>query len=654
MIEASNDLSNGAGAFSHHSAKDLPPSAAIHQLSPSASARFNANDTSWRPINTPHSAGLDIATTAIYEGQVDISNPETLSQVVHEYTGATVNYAEWSERERSAALAGLVRDVATERDWLAGWTCLSKAAPNCGLWARLTEDVSTSVDVYHRVKLSYTPRPVVEDLTIEVVSQPDPHSLYQLGPKSLGGHEWKTDPSFDAVKNTWTSSGFGAVAPCTLFGWAGLFRKVVLPEHISQMISMQLLGTVDYDFDQIDDHKPGMSRSGTVAGRNCILRGSPLQGGAMVALLNHDLQHCVRDIQLGWARGGLGATIEGPTNISPREWTMALSGDCAALTPYGYIPEGDYDPSQAGQFTSVLVANLHDLLYDHGASNRMSGMMYTAGAGLAKDDIAVAYSVGMLDAIARRILDLPGEKGLLFGDSVYMITFSWAPFNTRYRTWERFIKYTRLLRASSSPDAARILDLSSRGKVLAVTDQDLETIPARDSWRAAMDQSSPSRLTPRNTQVYTLPPASVVFDKHGINPPSICSSCTSLYQAAVSEENQLHAIPGIPQTVTALDSVNFAAGLRRIATLAAAEDACCEACACKLGAWADKFAYKVLVTMMASEPGSSPRDWMLENYLVVCATLWPVCIISILSGFDLVVNAKFELGAMGERDAVDC
>ena len=69
------------------------------------------------------------------------------------------------------------------------------------------------------------------------------------------------------------------------------------------------------------------------------------------------------------------------------------------------------------------MTNLHDLLYDHGSSNNTSGMMYTAGAGLAMNDIAVAYSVGMVDAIARRIRD--GED-VISGDSVYMITFSWA------------------------------------------------------------------------------------------------------------------------------------------------------------------------------------------------------------------------------------
>lgn len=286
-------------------------------------------------------------------------------------------------------------------------------------------------------------------------------------------------------------------------------------------------------------------------------------------------------------------------------------------------------------------------------------MMYTAGAGVAKEDIAVAYSVGMLDAIARRIRDLPAGSDLLFGDSVYMITFSWAPFNTRYRTWERFIKYTRLLQASSSPEASRILALSRRGKVLAVDDNDLEKIPVRDSWTAAMDKSSPSRLTPRITQAYTLAPAAVVFDKHRMSPSGLCSRCEPLYHACIGSETQIHAISGMPQTVLEQDSVNIAAGIRRVATLAAgegrsSEDNCCQECACRLGAWADKFAYKVLVAMMASEPASSPQDWMLENYLVICATLWPVSVITVLSGFDLVANAKFEPGAMGERDAVDC
>lgn len=221
-----------------------------------------------------HSAfGLNIATTAIFEGQVDISDPITLSKVVEEYTGTTINFEELSEKERSTSLACLVWDVAAEQDWLAGWVYLSKAAPKCGLWSRLIEDVSTSVDVYHRVELKEAERSKVEDLVIEVVSKPDPASLSQIGPKSLGGHEWKTDKMFDEVKGKWTSAGFGVVAPCTLFGWAGLFKKVVKPDDVPQMISMQLLGTVDYDFDKNDNHKAGMGRSGAVAGRNCIACG---------------------------------------------------------------------------------------------------------------------------------------------------------------------------------------------------------------------------------------------------------------------------------------------------------------------------------------------------------------------------------------------
>lgn len=39
-----------------------------------------------------------------------------------------------------------------------------------------------------------------------------------------------------------------------------------MPNDIAQMISMQLLGTVDYDFDKNDDHKLGMSRSGWSSG----------------------------------------------------------------------------------------------------------------------------------------------------------------------------------------------------------------------------------------------------------------------------------------------------------------------------------------------------------------------------------------------------
>ncbi|OJJ57279.1 hypothetical protein ASPSYDRAFT_69487 [Aspergillus sydowii CBS 593.65] len=174
----------------------------------------------------------------------------------------------------------------------------------------------------------------------------------------------------------------------------------------------------------------------------------------------------------------------------------------------------------------------------------------------------------------------------------------------------------------------------------------------------------PPRLVKQRNLVLPLP-------RRGLDGPALLSphlvpgsqerQCRGLWNqiAASSGLTQIHAISGMPQSVSQRDSVNIAAGIRRVATFTTAKDRSCEGntcqeCACKIGAWADKFAYKVLVALMARAPESSSQEWMLENDLVICPTLWPVSVISILSGFDLVANAEFEPGAMGERDVVDC
>lgn len=102
MIGVSNQIGNGV--ITHPTAKDENPLIC-----------FTASNAPWQLLNTPHSTGLDIVTTAIFEGQVDIADPTTLAKAVQEYTGAAVDYGQVSEKERSASLAGLVRHVAVEQ-----------------------------------------------------------------------------------------------------------------------------------------------------------------------------------------------------------------------------------------------------------------------------------------------------------------------------------------------------------------------------------------------------------------------------------------------------------------------------------------------------------------------------------------------------------
>lgn len=66
MVDVAPQLRSGAA--SHFFGKYANESIDAHRLSPTALTRFKANDFSWREMNTEHSLGLNIATTAIFDG----------------------------------------------------------------------------------------------------------------------------------------------------------------------------------------------------------------------------------------------------------------------------------------------------------------------------------------------------------------------------------------------------------------------------------------------------------------------------------------------------------------------------------------------------------------------------------------------------------
>ncbi len=232
-----------------------------------------------------------------------------------------------------------------------------------------------------------------------------------------------------------------------------------------------------------------------------------------------------------------------------------------------------------------------------------------------------------------------------------MIAGPWNPFNTRYRAWERCIKYTRQLQQSKSSEAKAILDLAHQDLVLK--DCDLSVDVAKE-WARAM-HSSESALVTRATATYFIPSiAHELFDSPGVPKPELCAKCgppfEALMNAATTEE--IHAIGGLPEIITGCRAAGLAAGIRR-AVLWASTDGCCDICASRIGYWTDATAYTVLSALMHDEPLVGPLTWSLQNYFVGAVTLWPIELPVLLSSFDLVAKLSSEDGAMGDRDIVD-
>jgi hypothetical protein len=213
------------------------------------------------------------------------------------------------------------------------------------------------------------------------------------------------------------------------------------------------------------------------------------------------------------------------------------------------------------------------------------------------------------------------------------------------------VKYTRQLKASKSAEAKRIIEASKQCLVFVGSDIEGDVASA---WSRTWAPGAEDRLVGRRVHTYTPPAAPEVFQIPGVTLPYLCRYCEELFNAALTDpDDEIHAIPGLPKTVTSSSAVSLAAAIRRGAILATSAQ-CCDTCACRIGAWGDSAAYKVLVALMKSEPELSSKEWLLQNYLVACLDFFPVSIPTILSCFDMVGELTYENGAMGDRDVVDC
>ncbi|KAJ7509532.1 hypothetical protein B0H11DRAFT_1960016 [Mycena galericulata] len=529
-------------------------------------------------------------------------------------------------------------------------TVTSQAGAACRLCtgvalpAGFVADVITSIKVYDTIlpaapTLVSTPT----DLHMTITRGHFLDSLYHVAPKNFGGKGWITSEEYLSAQRTWSNTGFEPLTPCMSFGWLGVQRKTISREDVDHCDAMMLLGAVDYDLDRVETFGTGFTGAIDIAKRHIAEAGTRMQGAALVALINYDLQKYVRPIQEKWVKAGRGAANSGPQAFSPDDWVSALIADGAAICPYGYENPAFYTQSKLGAFVAILVCNTHDLLYDLATSNLMSSVMYAAAAGVTKADLHCIFTTSFTDVFARRICASGDVRNVIFGENALLMIGAWAGFGERYRTWERFVKYSRQIARSSSADARNITDRAAQQTVLA----DCNLLNA---WHDLTTKAHHD-IVPRVTVAY-VPSAAPEMAK---DLPDLCSTCMPKFLHAVDafESDEIHAIEGLPASVGKCSAVARAAVIRRTAIFATSES-CCDVCACRIGCWGDVTSHRVLTALIAVERTISSAEWLLQCYAVWAVMTAPVSIATVLSGFDLCCKVMQDEGAMGVRDVLDC
>jgi len=119
---------------------DTPPSKALSSV---AASRLLKEQSTLCGLHADFTMGLEAATRAIWNAANEICNPATLSQVIKEYTGRKINVANVNH-----TLASLIREVANEHGWLAGWKCFASTCPDSGMHKELIDDGMYSAVAY--------------------------------------------------------------------------------------------------------------------------------------------------------------------------------------------------------------------------------------------------------------------------------------------------------------------------------------------------------------------------------------------------------------------------------------------------------------------------------------------------------------------------
>jgi hypothetical protein len=619
--------------------------------------RLEAGDFKLYDIESKTAKGLHTITKAMYESDTEVTEPASIAAAWKLYTGRDIDLAAQSPRQRNVRLACLIRDACVTGGWLAGWNLLLLACPNVGLNPRLVQDVNIGSSVYARLSRSSRKQQPI-DIRMEVGPNAIYDSVYIVGPKSLGGTAWKESKEYAAVleRDTWRDKGYlKGFSPCIAYGWIAVQIKAVPAEVSPDTMRLQLLNTADYDLDYGDENKVGFENGFLMGAYHALKPGTLMQGAAYVGMLSYDFQTYVRTVQMQWVASKSGAWNNGFADASPSEFAATQVADCAALVPFGLESHSLYNRSRTGMITGMMQLQCHDLLFDTGCSNRVSTVAYSEACGVGKYNMHTAFTIGFYEAIGRYFLDslLKDGEGVVppYGYAACMIAGPWNPFNTRYRAWERCIKYSKQLQRSKYPEAKFVLELASKDLVLRDCDLSIEV---GKEWARAV-HSDMSDFVPRTAVSYFIPSiAHELFDSPGVPMPELCAKCGPKFEKLMRNpaKEEIRAIKDLPEIITSCRAAGLAAGIRR-AVIWSCTDEPCDACASRIGCWTDATAYTVLSALMHDEPLVGPSTWSLQNYFVGAVTLWPIELPVLLGGFDMLAKMSFDDGAMGDRDIVD-
>lgn len=602
-------------------------------------------------LHYPHFQ-LIIGVMPAFPDKYDSESCSNLTERSSEKWGLDIVFDNYDQSARDTLAQ--VKLEALNNGILAGWKSLSEMLPQWGLHPQMVTDALTTIKIYQSVSVEDNVNRSSE-IRMTVKSSPSPESLAEIGPKSMGGKAWESSASYMELQKTWNCLTATSLPPCPVWIWIGMIMKVVSKDHQRHVGTLHMMSTVDYDLDRNSSTKTGFAHTMDIAAECVASPEISLRGAALAALFSFDIQKFVRRTQEAWLLEPKGVHNLGADEISPRDWVSGAVGDCAGLSPFGYLSSLDYARGKASMFLAMALANSHDILYDICSQNRMSSVIYAAAAGGAMQDKHTVFLHTVMDEVARRVSRMCVGEPPLYGDSAAMCTAAWVPFNGRYRTWERFVKYHRLLQAARDSSCRAVLEQSVCQTVFR--DYNLETDDVVPLWEAAIDTriERPMGSRKRELEIYPIALASDgMFDLACLSRPDLCSHCNEAFSAhAARSHPEIHAAVALDTTVLESPAIVWAATIAFFARWAT-EETCCNCCAVKVGIWADGISYIVLVELMQREAASNHQEWLLSQYAAWCAAAAPVSVATILSGFDLRADISAEAGAMGDRDTVDC
>jgi hypothetical protein len=151
--------------------------------------------------------------------------------------------------------------------------------------------------------------------------------------------------------------------------------------------------------------------------------------------------------------------------------------------------------------------------------------MYAAAAGIVEENLHCIFATSVADDIARRLCASNAVERILFGDNAAFGASAWAGFSERYRTWERFVKYSRQISRSTSTRVRSIAEMAVQQVVLA----DLPLLDVSDAWDRLTTDTTSHRLINRSSFAY-VPHSAPEISESVL--PELCPTCMASFKAA--------------------------------------------------------------------------------------------------------------------------